>query len=471
MPRKPKVNKTQILVTVNGAPIPVTLFPPQGKRRTWYAYWKGLRARKTTGVTEHEQAIIAVSDMLNYGGGKRFLADAIMSDDEFDEIQRRHYGKKKSSDARKRAEKSLGACMEAITAFRAISGLVPITKATPFDCEKFQNDALKLPKNWRAKGERTKDIEMLSANTVVKWSVALQAAFERANDNAGKKCVRSVVPEEKLLKSNPWRRFTWIEGFEKEIRQFDAAELLSLLHFFRTRWGDVPLAELLVKVFLWSWSRRSEVMELRWTEARKVGNEFHFESIGKWGVDKWFRLPERVFEELQAFKTDSPYVFDAFNNQLREHHKKSTRPQSALRVLPKFDPINLGRWFYERIVDWSKSQAAEPACIHIFRKTTLKYARVGEDANRLVAQDARVGENVMMKSYVKETDEELRQKSNRTFHRICASLPPEVASRMGYVEEPSDPLKRQLAEATAANNWDLAARLAAELARRKQQAG
>jgi hypothetical protein len=159
----------------------------------------------------------------------------------------------------------------------------------------------------------------------------------------------------------------------------------------------------------------------------------------------------------------------AMDVRLRSHSR--SRPQSALRVRPVFDPRNLGYWFYERIVDWSKSQTRGPAYIHIFRKTTLRYARVGEDANRLVAQDARVGESMMMTSYVKETDEETQQKSNRTFHRICASLPPEVARRFGYIEEPVDPLQVQHAEATAAGNWDLAARLAAELARRSQRAG
>ena len=46
------------------------------------------------------------------------------------------------------------------------------------------------------------------AGTVRKWLVALQAASERANDNAGRKCVRGVVPPDRLLKSNPWHRFT-----------------------------------------------------------------------------------------------------------------------------------------------------------------------------------------------------------------------------------------------------------------------
>jgi hypothetical protein len=40
----------------------------------------------------------------------------------------------------------------------------------------------------------------------------------------------------------------------------------------------------------------------------------------------------------------------------------------------------------------------------------------------------------MMASYVKETDEQMRQKSNRTFSRILASLSPDVARRYGRIE-------------------------------------
>ena len=132
--------------------------------------------------------------MLGNGGQKSQANDGVMSDEEFEAIQRRHFGKKQGADAKKRAEKSLGACLEAITAFREITGLKPITLATEDDCERFQNDALKLPKNWRSKYPKSKEeVSNLSANTIYKWSVALQAAFERANANAGRKCVRGVV--------------------------------------------------------------------------------------------------------------------------------------------------------------------------------------------------------------------------------------------------------------------------------------
>jgi hypothetical protein len=82
-----------------------------------------------------------------------------------------------------------------------------------------------------------------------------------------------------------------------------------------------------------------------------------------------------------------------------------------------------------------------------------------------VAGDARVSEAVLMTSYVKETDEELRQKSNRTYRRILASLTPEVARRYGHVEGGSAALEEQVQVAIAAKNWTLAATLTAKLAK------
>lgn len=54
-----------------------------------------------------------------------------------------------------------------------------------------------------------------------------------------------------------------------------------------------------------------------------------------------------------------------------------------------------------------------------------------EDLNRLVAPEARMGERVMMthNPKEKETDKEIRQKSNRTYWRIAASLPRHVSIR------------------------------------------
>jgi hypothetical protein len=58
----------------------------------------------------------------------------------------------------------------------------------------------------------------------------------------------------------------------------------------------------------------------------------------------------------------------------------------------------------------------------------------------------------------------MRQASNRTFHRILASLPPEVARRYGHVETTTGDLEEQLKRAAAIKDWTRVAQISAELA-------
>lgn len=470
MPRKPKVKTEELLIEQDGEYVQVYLHPPSGKRKTWYAYWPKLKHRKSTGAKSLEAAKKAVLEMLGTGPKNLTANETTLSDDDFDEIQTRHFAKKQGEAARKRAASSLRSCMEAISAFRQISGLSQISLATADDCEQFQHKALQLPKNWRSKFPKSKsNVDSLSPNTVIKWSVALQAAFERANRNAeGKKCVRGVVPSEKLLTENPWKQFTWIKGHDPVIRQFDTKELTTILDFFAEKWPIVAIAPLVAKTFLWSWGRKSEVAGLQWEGVREVGSEVHFEIVGKWAVDKWFRIPRPLYEELQRVRTNNPYVFAAYTDQLRQHHLRSPRPWLAEKVATAFDPQNLGDWFYDRIRDWSQDRVDGAAYLHMFRKTTLQYARAGDDANRRVAADARLGERVMMTSYVRETDNEMRMKSNRTFERIAQALPEEVARAYDFIAPKNDPLVRKLAEAVTARDWPLVERLTGELQSRDQ---
>jgi hypothetical protein len=152
MPRKPKLEKKTITVLVNATPITVVLHPPTGARKTWYAYWNGLVSSKSTGQQKLEDAVIVAESMLHrsLSGGPAcppVLADLLLSDEEFEAIQKEHYGKKQGADAQARAAKSLQSCLEAIQAFKVISGISPISRATPDDCAAFQRKALKLPKN------------------------------------------------------------------------------------------------------------------------------------------------------------------------------------------------------------------------------------------------------------------------------------------------------------------------------------
>src|SRR4051812_29030615 len=94
MPKKPKLSKQTITIVVGGNTISATLTPPTGSRRSWYVYWNGLVTSKSTGQQELQEAVRVVESMLRNGGQKSTHADTVLSDDEFEEIQRRHYAKK-----------------------------------------------------------------------------------------------------------------------------------------------------------------------------------------------------------------------------------------------------------------------------------------------------------------------------------------------------------------------------------------
>jgi integrase len=462
MPRKPKLGKRTITIVVQGRPMAITLHPPTGARKSWYAFLTGLITSRSTGQQDLKDAIVAAEHVARNSGGRSSVRDTFLSDEEFEQIQRVHFGRKTDPAARARADKSLEECLDAISAFKALSRLSQIARATPDDCAVFQRVALTLPRNWRKQHPQSKPTtEHLSANTVLKWSRCLQSAFERANCAAGKKCVRGVVEENKLLTANPWNEFAWIEGTSASVRQFDAGELLNLLGYVEDNWRSVPVASAAVRVFLWSGCRKLEVAGLTWDMLRVVGDEYHFQITGKWGVQRWFPVPEPVYRELLSLRTGSPFVFAAYNDQIRLLHAGNAGCLRKMR--PDFTPQNFGRWVYERVKDWAAAHGKE-AHLHVFRKTALQHARRGEDVNRRVAEDARVGEAVMMASYVTETGEELRARSNRTFARIVARLPQEVAKRYGCIAASTPTLEQQVQTAITAKDWDRVAALSAKLA-------
>jgi hypothetical protein len=194
----------------------------------------------------------------------------------------------------------------------------------------------------------------------------------------------------------------------------------------------VTVATAVAKVLVWSGCRREEIMGLVWDSLRALDGEYHFAVVGKWGVKKWFRVPGDLYQELLSFRTGNSFVFAGYNEQLRRYYRSSNRPGTAGMVGAEFSPSSLGDWFHERVVEWSRTLPGGKAYTHIFRKTALQYARAGESVNRAVAEDAKVSEGVMVGHYVKETDEELRNSSNRTYQRMIAGLPPDVALRYGH---------------------------------------
>jgi hypothetical protein len=403
----------------------------------------GLVASRSTGQRKLQNAIVAAENMVRDGGRRASLSDTVLSDQEFVAIQKAHFGRKTDERAKQRAKRSLDSCLEAIAAFREITGLQPITLATPDDCANFQRVALTLPNMWRrvpaeqrrqtrdysddARERRrqtgtTDDLDECpgySPNNVLKWSRSLQAAFERCNRNAFKrKCVRGVVDEKRLLTSNPWSQFTWIEGRGRPIRD----------------------------------------------SLRLVGKEVHFEVLCKWGIERWFRIPESLYQELLGLRTECPFIFAAYCEQVRKYHE-DMNPGTAKSIREVFTPKNFARWFYHRVKEWAVQSGCE-AYVHVFRKTALQLAWDGEDeVGQRVAEDASVSQSVLLGHYVKP---KLWRKSNRTYHRILASLLPEVASRYGFMETPLSALERKLEAARADKDWPLVAELAAKLAQEQR---
>lgn len=256
-------------------------------------------------------------------------------------------------------------------------------------------------------------------------------------------------------RGNPWVEFSWIKDNTEVVpRQFSSSELLSILDYFETKFTKVTVASLAVKVFVWSYARRKDFSGLKWSSLRLIEGEAHFDIVGKWRVRMWFRIPARLYEALDANRVKgNDYVFAAYSKQLRRQYEDNLYSKRAKLIRPDFQPTNFGEWIYEHILDWSESHAADPACVHSFRKTGLQHAVDGEFTNKTVASDARLNMRVMTGHYTTEQDRQLREKSNRTFERIAKSLPDDVLSRYGYDPQAANVLQTQLLEAVSKQDW------------------
>ena len=132
MPRKRKKDRKKISVIVDGVTHNVTLFPPHGREKSWYAYWSGLPTRKSTKQRDYDEAVKAIEIMLRNGGELRPKPATPITDEEFIEIQKSHYRRINAKQG------TIDACLEAVTAFRDVVCVSPISLATPDDCARFK---------------------------------------------------------------------------------------------------------------------------------------------------------------------------------------------------------------------------------------------------------------------------------------------------------------------------------------------
>lgn len=392
-----------------------------------------------------------VKNQLN--GNSSTVAKDLLTDDEFIAVQKAHYERMGAK------SETIVSTFDAITAFKAVPQLANISDATAEDCSQFQDRAQTLPRNWRKRmavegvlPEARNGETVITRATVIKWMTALNAAYNRVNRNAGKRCIRGVVDPNKLLESNPWEQFTWIEDRKPEVvRHFSHDELVSVVDYFEANFPDLVSASLAIKCLLWSAARRDEISSLRWDNLRLIDGEVHFDIVGKWGKRKWFRVPKLIYEGLLEIKTASPFVFSSYPDELRTHWQK-TQPKFVSKVRVNFSHKNFGEWLYERVSNWSKAEG-NPAYLHVFRKTGLQFAVDGEGEDRRVADDAQVSHRVMTTHYTSEQDRHFRAKSNRTFYRIARSLPEDVLRTYGYIPEAGVTIQQQLDEAYRRKDW------------------
>src|SRR4051794_7326456 len=99
MPRKPKREKHATTVVVNEVAIRVILHPPSRARKCWYAYWPGVASSVSTGERDLEKAVVAAKRLVENGGKRvqvqQAVQDSGLPNDEFEAIQKAHFGKKK----------------------------------------------------------------------------------------------------------------------------------------------------------------------------------------------------------------------------------------------------------------------------------------------------------------------------------------------------------------------------------------
>jgi hypothetical protein len=99
-------------------------------------------------------------------------------------------------------------------------------------------------------------------------------------------------------------------------------------------------------------------------------------------------------------------------------------------------------------------------CLHPrLPQNRLAVPQCRDDANRRVADDACVGEGVLLGDHVTGEDDQLRAKSNRIFQDLVAAFSPALTARYGYLPAQGESLEERL---RGGDDWHPVLRLAAE---------
>jgi len=197
-----------------------------------------------------------------------------------------------------------------------------------------------------------------------------------------------------------------------------------------------PLVSLFAKASFWSRGRIEEMSELRWEWIDKSGYLSIPDDMGKWGKGKVIRLPAALLSEIRSFRSESPYVWAGYAEQLRQFHRNEGHHASAHKI-KDFNPQRLRILFQKWIGAWSKENA-KGVSHHTFRKTGLQFSREGQlrSFEGEYAKHTNVSLGVADKHYTSETEKLERLRADIAYRNIANEIKEdrEFAELMGLCE-------------------------------------
>jgi len=282
---------------------------------------------------------------------------------DWDSIQVAYYRKKANE---KRANRTLEECRKAMRLFVRITGAPDASSVDADMVDRFQSEGVQ-----RKKG----DGKPYSASTVWKTMAHMSSSFNRCRISAGKRCVRGVVDQSKLLMVNAFEEVNWIEPTQPRKLQFSREGLKAFLAWAYL--AGCPLLSLFAKVSLWARGRIEEMSELGWDWIDDQGYVGIPDEQAKWGKGKLVKIPLLLVEELRRYRGSGPFVWERYVEQVRDYHRNTGHLASAHKMLD-FSPARLKVHFQKQIQRWAKTSENVGLSHHAFRRTGLQWSREGQ---------------------------------------------------------------------------------------------
>lgn len=229
------------------------------------------KSLKVTTFAEAQERVIAWFQGEPKRDEREEQKPSILTWGKWDAVQMAH-ARKRSEKNKVRAERTLAECRKAQRLFVAVTGAEAASAVDDDMVDRLQAECA---------GRTSKFGRPYAANTIRKTLAHMAASFNRCRLGSGRKCIRGVVPSEKLLTTNPFEEVGWVEADAPEPRHFSKAELKEFLTWRLL--GACPLIALFAKVSLWACGRIEEMTELRWDWIDAEGYVAIPDDNAKWG--------------------------------------------------------------------------------------------------------------------------------------------------------------------------------------------